>query len=363
MGIGNPKKILVAPLDWGLGHTTRCVPLIRHLKEAGYAVTVAGNATQLQYLTHTFPGISTIPLQGYNISYGRTRRGFTWSILRQVPHILSIIRQEHQWLLKLQREHRFDGIISDNRYGLYHPTVPSVIMTHQLQVHTGMGRRNDELFRGMHYRYLERFSECWIVDVPGNPNLSGRLSHPNIMPINSQYIGLLSQLDHGRQESIEQHLLVLLSGPEPQRSILSKILWQQVQYYEGAIAFVEGTEDVPLRSSIPAHISYYTRVTKDALQPLLTNAHTVICRSGYSTLMDISCFGKKAIIIPTPGQTEQEYLARYLQQEHVYLSIPQQGFDLYRAMQQAETFSFRRLDIAGGYSLYKEALDSWTMKL
>jgi UDP:flavonoid glycosyltransferase YjiC (YdhE family) len=363
LGIGNPKKILVAPLDWGLGHTTRCVPLIRHLQQAGHAVTVAGDAIQLQYLARTFPGIDSIVLEGYNISYGRTRRGFIWSILRQVPHILRSIRREHQWLLKLLQQHRFDGIISDNRYGLYHPEIPSVIMTHQLQIYTGMGPRSDELLRSMHYRYLERFGDCWIVDMAGQPNLSGKLGHPRLTPANARYIGLLSQLDAERPKSGQQHLLVLLSGPEPQRSMLSDLIWQQIQDYDGLVAFVEGTGEVPLRTSTPSHVTYYTRITKDALQPLLTNAHTVICRSGYSTLMDLACFGRKAILVPTPGQTEQEYLARYLQQEQVFLAMPQKGFDLSAALQRAKTFPFRKLDVETGYSLYKDVVDAWLKKL
>ncbi|RYD55536.1 MAG: glycosyl transferase family 28 [Sphingobacteriales bacterium] len=363
MGIRNPKKILVAPLDWGLGHTTRCAPIIRHLLHAGHDVTVAGNAAQTNWLSGSFPGIRTIPLDGYNIRYGRTRRGLIGSILRQIPHILKTISREHQWLLQVQKDEQFDGIISDNRYGLHHPEVPSVIMTHQLQIHTGMGLAADSLLRSMHYRYLQRFSECWVVDVPGQPNLSGSLAHPPVMPANGKYIGLLSQLDPARQQAAEKHLLVLLSGPEPQRSLLSDLLWQQVQGYDGSVAFVEGGDDISSRTSIPSHITYYTRITKDALQPLLTNAGMVVCRSGYSTLMDLACLGKKAILIPTPGQTEQEYLGRYLQAEQVYLSMPQEGFNLNKALQQAKTFPYRQLDITEDYSVYKVVLNQWVDRL
>lgn len=363
MIIENAKKILVAPLDWGLGHTTRCVPLVRHLQEKGHTVTVAGNKTQLKYLSNAFPGIKTISLDGYDISYGKTRWGFVWSILRQLPHIFRTVRQEHQWLLHIQKEHQFDGIISDNRYGLHHAGVPCAIMTHQLQVRTGMGGSSDRLLRGMHYRYLERFKDCWIVDVPGKPNLSGNLAHPKVLPKNARYIGLLTQLDAGRQPAAETHLLILLSGPEPQRTMLSKLLWQQLQDHPGAVVFVEGTEDAPHPANIPSHITYYTRITKDALQPLLTNAGMVVCRSGYSTLMDLASLDKKAILIPTPGQTEQEYLADYLQTEQVYLSLPQQDLDLEMALKQAETFPFRPIPLAEGYTLYQEVLDQWLKQL
>lgn len=365
MTIANPKKILIAPLDWGLGHTTRCVPLIRHLQEAGHIVTVAGNDTQLMYMESTFPSINTIDLEGYNISYSRSGKGFFWSVLSQVPHILRAVRHEHNWLQRIQREYRFDGILSDNRYGLYHRKVPSVIMTHQLQVRTGIGKSSDRVFQALHYRMLERFRECWVVDVPGSPNLGGMLSHPRRQPANSSYIGLLSQLTplSTDAQAVEPHLLILLSGPEPQRTILSEILWRQASDYKGKIVFVEGSDEAPHPDLIPSHISYYRRITRDALQPLMTNANMVVCRSGYSTLMDITLLGKKAILIPTPGQTEQEYLGSYLHRIGIQYSAKQEGFSLAHAIRDADAFPYNIISLAEGYGLYKDVLDNWVTQL
>lgn len=305
------------------------MPVIAHLLDTGHHVTVAGNEWQRQYLQATFPGIDTVHLEGYNVRYSRHRSSFMLSVFGQIPRLLKTIRQEHQWLLKLAAKKHFDGIITDNRYGLYHPSIPSVILTHQPQMLLGMGAVNDKILMKLHYKMLGRFSNTWLVDVPGKPNLAGRLSHPSVLPRNSRYIGLLSQMQATGSDT-EEHLLILLSGPEPQRSILSAMLWQQVQSYKGKVVFVEGSDNAVTPNNIPSHICHYKRITKDELQPLLSKASMVICRSGYSSLMDLTALNKKAIIVPTPGQTEQEYLGRHLHESDVFYSSTQKSFDLHK---------------------------------
>lgn len=299
---------------------------------------MAGNNWQRHYIAHTFgDAVETLPLDGYNIQYSTTGAGFIPAIIRQIPKIFKTIRREHQWLEELCSKRHFDGIISDNRYGLHHPNVHSVIMTHQLQLLSGMGAMADAILRRWHYGYLEKFDECHVVDVAGTPNYSGKLGHPAVLPRNAQYIGILSQMDaaQGQPVSADGSLLVLLSGPEPQRSILEEILWKQVQAHSGKVVFVTGSNDSVTPAHIPAHISYHKRITKDQLQPLLLAAGMVVCRSGYSTVMDLVTLHKPAILIPTPGQTEQEYLARHLQAEGLFTFAPQKGFNLQAALQRA----------------------------
>jgi UDP-N-acetylglucosamine transferase subunit ALG13 len=322
---------------------------------------VAGNSWQLDYITATFPGISTIELQGYNVHYSRSGSGFMWSIFSQLPRLLKTIRGEHQWLQQLTANRHFDGIISDNRYGLYHARIPSVIMTHQLQPQTGLGSFADNQLRKFHYRLLSRYGACWVVDVPGNPNLAGTLAHPSSLPANTNYIGLLSQLEATSAQ--EENLLVLLSGPEPQRTILAQLLWKQLQGYKGKVVFVEGSYDAATPASVPASITYHKRITKEALQPLIANSSMVICRSGYSTLMDLVILGKKAILIPTPGQTEQEYLGRHLHAEGVFYSKSQKGFDLHQALLGAKAFPFKKLPLEDAGQLYKPVISQWLASL
>ena len=135
-------------------------------------------------------------------------------LLQQVPAILKAVRQEHEWLQEIVKEYAIDAVISDNRYGLQHKEVPCVIMTHQLNVITGMGDAADGVLRGVHYKYLERFNECWVVDREKD-GLGGKLSHPKGLPDNAKYIGLLSQVENTTVG--QDYLLILLSGPEPQR--------------------------------------------------------------------------------------------------------------------------------------------------
>jgi len=355
------KNILVAPLDWGLGHTSRCIPVIRHLRDSGHKVVFGGNEWQIDFIYKTFPGIDTTYLEGYNVTYGSNAGSFTSSIIKQVPHILNTIRKEHQWLQQLCEHHHFDGIISDNRYGLYHRGIPSVIMTHQLRVRTGKSMLADNIFAWLHYKMLQRFRQCWVVDVPGRPNLSGKLAHPRSLPRNTKYIGLLSQFGNMATGS-DEHLLVLLSGPEPQRSMLSAILWAQLQNYKGKVVFVEGSNDTEARD-VPPHIQYHKQLTQSVLQPLLQNASMVICRSGYSSIMDLVALDKKAILIPTPGQTEQEYLAKHLYKQDIFYTAEQDGFDLYSALQNAAGFPFKKLPLADAYSQYQDVIDSWLLSL
>ncbi|WP_276132778.1 glycosyltransferase [Polluticoccus soli] len=365
MESNNPKQILIVPLDWGLGHTTRCVPLIRYLQQLGHHITVGGNEWQRKYITETFPGIETIHLDGYNVSYSKHGKGFMFAILQQIPKLLRNVRKEHEWLIELSEKRKFDGIISDNRYGLFHPTIPSVIMTHQVLAQTGMGNTADSLLRRLHYRFLTRFGQCWVVDVPGIPNLSGKLGHPSPMPRNAKFAGLLSQIIPNAHIA-EDHLLVLLSGPEPQRTMLSHILWEQLKDHKGKVVFVEGSDKAPRQannSTFGQNGRYFLRITKDSLQPLIEDASIVICRSGYSTLMDLAVLYKKAILIPTPGQTEQEYLGKHLHKEGVFFHAPQKNFDLQHALTDAQLFPFKKLELHGAHELYKGVVEEWVKSL
>jgi UDP-N-acetylglucosamine transferase subunit ALG13 len=332
--------------------------LVRHLLEEGHRVTVAGNESQRRFIEESFPG-STIHLDGYDVRYSNTYSGFLLTLLSQLPRLLRTIRHEREWLEQQIKEQGFDGIISDNRYGLYHGSVPSVIITHQLQVQTGMGSFADQLTRQQHYTYLQRFNECWIPDVPGMPNLGGTLSHPAVMPAAAKYIGLLSQMQPNEITGAGSHLLVLLSGPEPQRTLLSDIIWQQLQQYEGKVVFVEGSSNAPVRTAVPENFAYHQRLTQQQLQPLIEHASMVVCRSGYSSLMDLLLLHRKAILVPTPGQTEQEYLAKHLQEQGVFVTMPQKGFELAGALKAASGFAFHSLLSKNDYNLYAPVLNEW----
>ena len=350
------------------GVTTRCMPLIRYIQSLGHIPVVACNTTQRTFIEETFGHIDIIHLDGYNILYSKWNRLGQIGLLSQLPRIHKTINAEHNWLLQLANERPIDGIISDNRYGLFHPNIPSVILTHQLQVQTGLGNFPDHAIQKLHYKYLDRFNATWVVDAPGNPNLGGKLSHPAALPNHATYLGLLSRFETPTAippvplidgNIAEEPLLILLSGPEPQRNELSRILWQQVQHYPGKVTFVEGSENVIPPATISPHITYHKRLTSEQLAPILRNAGMVISRSGYSTLMDLVALRKKAIIIPTPGQTEQEYLGRHLHRQGIFYCTTQKRFDILTALKEASQFPYHFLPLDRAYTTYKKVIDQW----
>jgi predicted glycosyltransferase len=340
------------------------VPIIAKLRLLGHSVAFAGNEWQRNFINETFEGIETIHLDGYDVTYSKRGSGFLFSLFYQMPRLVRTIRKEHEWLNNLTQERQFDGIISDNRYGLFHTQIPSVMMTHQLLAQSGMGEAADQVLKRIHYKYIQRFRNCWVVDVAGVPNLSGKLAHPGAEPTNARYIGLLSQIaEEATRNGEEKHLLVLLSGPEPQRSILSGMLWEQVKGHHEKVVFVEGSNAVERPATIPDHIQYHKQVTKKDLLPLLQRASLVVCRSGYSTIMDLVALNKKAILIPTPGQTEQEYLGRHLHKEGLFYSVPQKRLDLEQALQDVKLFPFRELELRNAHKLYHQVLEQWVKGL
>ncbi|MFA6060523.1 MAG: glycosyltransferase [Taibaiella sp.] len=330
--MATPSKILIAPLDWGLGHTTRCIPIIRHLIAQSKEVYVAAEGASARLLLENFPAINLLPLDGYRIRYSKKKELFTVKILLQIPKILATIKKEHQWLLQQQQIHQFDLIISDNRYGLYHSKIPCVILTHQLQILSGKGNLADHILRRLHYQLLNRFNKCWVVDEERNGGFSGKLAHPKTLPVNAVYIGLLSQFagclpDNNKGNS--KQVLVLLSGPEPMRGQLELLVLQQAKTLTAyQFTVVGGNPLGNMIQDLPQHITYHTHLNAQRLLPELQGASLVICRSGYSTIMDLAVLGKKALLIPTPGQTEQEYLAAYLKEKKYFDTCTQEALQL-----------------------------------
>lgn len=360
-------RILVAPLDWGLGHVTRCVPVIRHITKLGHTVVFAGNSSQQQYIKGVFPCIEILHLEGYNVQYARTKLGLLPKIITQIPRLKKCIKTEHIWLQKTIKTHRIDAVISDNRYGLYSMHIPCVLMTHQLQIRTGVGTSLDRILLKIHYRFIEKYNRCWVVDVAEDDGLSGALAHPSILPkIKTNYIGLLSQCAGIKEKAKKDEdfiVLILLSGTEPQRSILSEILWKKAIKSDKHFVFVEGSENTVSPSVIPEHISYHKRLTEKELFIAIEAASIVICRSGYSSLMDLLAMGKKAILIPTPGQTEQEYLAKLMHEKKIFMSAKQHKFDIQTSLLNATLFPYRAIHYGNAFDIHKKIIEEWLSEI
>jgi uncharacterized protein (TIGR00661 family) len=334
-------KILLAPLDWGLGHATRCIPVIREFIKQGHSVFLAGNGRIETLLRQEFPDLPFLTLEGYHIHYTKSKWLLPATILLQVPKILRKIVNERNWLNEIIQKYGFDVVISDNRYGLYHPNVHSVIITHQLYIKTPFRFTGRQLQR-LHYYFINRFSECWVPDLERSPSFAGDLSHPFHLPrIPVQYIGLLSRFQRSNSSSANGHLLVLLSGPEPQRSILEQKIIEQLKEYNGRVILLRGLPGATTVPVVTSNIIIRNHLPADKLEVTLKNASMVISRCGYSTVMDLMAMNKMCILIPTPGQTEQEYLARHLMKQRLALCVDQGKFNLQSALSLAATFPYQ----------------------
>ena len=278
---GKPR-ILLAPLDWGLGHATRCIPIIRELQEQGAEVLLAAEGAAATLLQEAFPELPLLTLEGYRVRYAKTKTGLALKMLWQTPRILGVIKREHRWLKKAVKDYQIDAVISDNRYGLYHASIPSIFITHQLLIKIQFGKKAERRLQKINYRFIQRFTACWVPDHQDSPGLAGELSHPVLSPtIPVYYTGPLSRFEKTDTTEQKDHLLLLLSGPEPQRSILEEKILTELAHYPGTATLVRGLpgSDALLPSSNMIHI--YNHLPTAQLREEMSKASRVICRSGY----------------------------------------------------------------------------------
>ena len=355
-------KVLVAPLDWGLGHATRCIPLIRELVALGCEVTIAASGPTESLLRKEFPHLIFLSLQGYEIRYGN--RGVLFSLLRQLPRILQTIKYEQKWLDKLLKKEQFDAVISDNRPGLFHASIPCVYITHQLQILSGLGSLADRLLFKLHNHYYKRFNEVWVPDFETSPGLAGKLSHPELNSSKVKYIGPLTRLQKNNLTMPKRDLLVLLSGPEPQRSIFEQEIMNQLHHSNDKVLLVRGLPGTNKKPNhLPQNIEIQNHLSAAELELEIAASSLIICRSGYTTIMDLVCLGKNAVLIPTPGQTEQEYIARHLEESGFFPCIRQSEFNLKEAISRSRYFSYKRIEDQESFQQFIQTLSNWLKQI
>lgn len=346
-------KILLAPLDWGLGHATRCIPLIRELLQQNCAVTLAADGKSKCLLQQEFPQLPFLELPGYDIEYASTGWGLALKIVAQIPKLLAAIKQEQAWLENLVSGEQLDAVISDNRYGLNHSSTRSVLITHQLRIKVPLTIAED-LLQETTYQYINRFSECWVPDAEGETNLAGELSHPLTKPsIPVYYTGPVSRFGQNKAEEKAGQILVLLSGPEPQRTLLEESLLNDFGDYTLPVVLVRGLPGDTAPISVPEHVTVYNHLPAAELEEKIREASLVIGRCGYSTVMDLAALQKRSILIPTPGQTEQEYLARHLMQKNFAFCVEQKKFRLKQALELVDRFAFKPFETTNNESLQR----------
>ncbi|WP_298556461.1 glycosyltransferase [uncultured Algibacter sp.] len=318
------KRILVAPLNWGLGHATRCIPIINALIDEGFVPVIASDGNALTLLRKEFPNLSSIELPTYNIKYTKNGRLFKLKLLKNSPKLLKAIKAEKRAVSSILENNDIAGIISDNRLGVRSKKVPSIFITHQLNVLSG---NTTWLSTKAHQKIIKKFDECWVPDSDNAINLSGKLGHITDFDTPIKYMGPLSRFTKTNSK-IKNDLMVLLSGPEPQRTLLEKKLLIKLKNYSGNVIFVKGIVEKEQTIQVYGTITIYNFMTSALLEKTINESALILSRSGYTTVMDLAKLSKKAFFIPTPGQFEQEYLAKRLTEMSLVPSCKQKDFTL-----------------------------------
>ena len=347
------KRILIAPLNWGLGHATRCIPIINALLACGFEPVLASDGNALLLLQKEFPNLSSIELPSYNIIYAKKGQHFKLKLLKDSPKLIKAIKAEKIAVQNFIENNTVAGIISDNRLGVYSQKVPSVFITHQLNVLSG---NTTWLSTKMHQKFIKEFDVCWIPDTEGDINLSGELGHNDSIKTTKKYIGPLSRFEKISLKIVND-VLVILSGPEPQRTLLEEKLLREFKNFDKKIVFVKGLIEKEQTIEIIKSMTIYNFMTSELLEKTINESALIISRSGYTTIMDLAKLNKKAFFIPTPGQFEQEYLAKRLTDLNLVPSCNQDNFTLNKlentnAFKGLKSFDYR-VDFKNLFSLFE----------
>jgi len=305
------EKVIISPLDWGLGHATRCAPIIRSYLKQNAEVEIASAQPHKKFFAQEFPNLSWHEAPAYDIKYPKHGWQMPFWILRQIPRIKKTMREENKWLASLCEKRKYTRIISDNRFGFYNEKIKSIYITHQLRIaFPPPWTFLEKIGEGWHRSMMKNFDEIWVPDSEKFPGLAGKLSHPSYADKRIKYIGTLSRLDLQGAGDVEKSIdiLALISGPEPQRSVFEKYAIKFLTENPGEHCIVRGLPDETEIPDLP--FKTFNHLSAAALREKILASRTVLCRSGYSTLMDLDLLKAKAILVPTPGQTEQIYLAK-----------------------------------------------------
>ena len=333
------SKYLVAPMNWGLGHASRCIPLVRRLIREGHEVILGGDGESLTLLRKHFPKLRYTYLAPLNLRYS-AGKSQVWAMLKALPKLFLWSLKDHAMLQAVLREEPIDYVLSDNRFGLYinrpstndhRPT--TIYLTHQLHIMLPRPWRwLEPLVARLHARTYTRFNKVWIPDYEdADKSLAGELSHPNDVRRNDvrctiEYIGPLSRFedyDRSQDNPIAQNytIVAVLSGLEPHRTLLEKEIVARYLDTDEQVLIVQGLVNRPNTRFKRRNITLVPSITDAELVPALMNAKHIIARSGYSTIMDLHALGllpsknetpnPQIELIPTSGQPEQEYLSAY----------------------------------------------------
>lgn len=332
-------KTLFAVCSWGLGHATRDIPLMRGILKAKHSLTIVGRGRSLELLKGELGDrCQYVSMSDYSSVY--SEKDFSVAkFLGYFPFYIDEIVKEHIKIKKLVRKEKYERIISDSRFGVYDKKIPSYFVFHQLRFISPARIKLFEMAtEGFNYSFFKENFSMFLVPDDKKNTLSGDLSH-NLRYFKDnkvEYLGIISDL---KKREVKQDIdyFISLSGPEPQRTVLEKIILQQASSLKGKVVIALGRpEDQSNRTF--NHLDIFGYLGRKKQEEIMNRAKLVITRSGYSTLMELAALNKKALLIPTPGQTEQVYLADYHKKKGNFYSVSQDELNLTRDVEIASQY-------------------------
>jgi uncharacterized protein (TIGR00661 family) len=322
-------KVIYGICSWGLGHATRSLPVIRRLIRENNEITIISNGRSLDLLRNELnKKVNFIDIPDYPMLISENSRQFIAKSILYWPLFIKKMESGLQKLTRIVKKNKYDIIISDGRYDIYNKIIPSFFISHQMRIMNPLRIKFLETGSEIYNKFFfKRFKGVIIPDYKKN-DLSGDLSH-NLKKIDSSklnYVGVLSDFKRiDKKKDIDY--LISISGPEPQRTIFENKIFSQLEYLSGKIVITLGKSDEK-KETKKESMEIYSFLTKEKREDLLNRAKIVISRSGYSTLLDLAVIGTKAMMTPTPGQIEQEYLSEYHNKKGTFYSVNQNKIDL-----------------------------------
>jgi len=340
-------NVLFAVCSWGLGHAVRDLPLMRRIIKERHQLTVIGKGRSLQFLKKELKSnCSYREIADYSLAY--SERNFSVAkFVTRLPIYISEIVQEHSKIERLVKSHPCDRIISDSRFGVYERGIPSFFIFHQLRFIAPKRVKFFEMFtEGFNYLFKDNFDKFLIPDTKED-SLSGDLSH-NLLYFKQSKIEYLGPLGDLEKKDLFSDIdyFISLSGPEPQRSVLEKKIMDQISSLKGRIVVTLGKPEEEKTEYFSDNIQIFSCLNRKKQEEMMNRAKLIITRSGYTTLMELAFLGKKALFIPTPGQTEQIYLADYHMNKKNFYSVSQNKLNLVKDVEKAKKYKGLSLDFS-----------------
>lgn len=355
------KNILIAPLEWGLGHAARMIPVAKRLSEMNNNVFIAAGESHLALFRAELQGLNYISFKGFSPGYSRLLPQYLWMLFK-LPVLLFYIISDHYRLKSIIKQYNIDIVISDNRFGLWNRKVRCIYITHMPRIPLpGFFRILEIAGVWFHMYIIKKYTLCFIPDLPGEINLSGRLSHGIRLPANVSYMGVISRfIDDYSPKPLKftaPYNVVILSGPEPQRGILREKILRNLTSIDKLTIIFEGRPEYGSNSRRTGNIIFLNHLEASEMKAILRNSDLIISRSGYTTIMDLVCLGKSGLLIPTPGQTEQEYLAEYISSKKLFTCISQDQIESLRFEEISSTPDLEDI-VAESKILFNKALEN-----